>query len=110
MERPGGPMKKPEPPSAPVNHGDGLFVGREREIGELLAGLEEAAAGRGRLFVVAGEPGIGKSRLADELATEARARGARILWGRCWEAGAAPAYWPWVQPLRAYLRECDKET
>ncbi|MBA3728367.1 MAG: AAA family ATPase, partial [Actinobacteria bacterium] len=55
------------------------------------------------------EPGIGKSRLAEELAAEARARGGRVLWGRCWEAGGAPPYWPWVQSLRGLLREGDPE-
>ena len=40
---------------------------------------------------------------------EAGARGARILTGRCWEAGGAPAYWPWVQSLRAYVRESAPE-
>jgi DNA-binding SARP family transcriptional activator len=79
----------------------GAFVGREAELEELHAGLEDALAGRGRLFLVVGEPGIGKSRLAEELMRRARARGARVLVGRCWEAGGAPAYWPWVQSLRA---------
>jgi len=84
-----------------------LFVGREAELTELLGGLEDAFAGRGRLFLLVGEPGIGKSRLAEELIAQARDRGARILVGRCWEAGGAPAYWPWVQALRAYARETD---
>jgi DNA-binding SARP family transcriptional activator/tetratricopeptide (TPR) repeat protein len=83
----------------------GVFVGRQRELSELLAGLDDAFAGRGRLCLLVGEPGIGKSRLADEVIREARARGARILVGRCWEAGGAPAYWPWVQSLRSYIRE-----
>jgi DNA-binding SARP family transcriptional activator/tetratricopeptide (TPR) repeat protein len=87
----------------------GAFVGREAELKELLGGLEAAVAGRGQLFLLSGEPGIGKSRLADEVIREARARGARILTGRCWEAGGAPAYWPWVQSLRAYVREAPPE-
>jgi DNA-binding SARP family transcriptional activator len=87
----------------------GAFVGRRGELAELLAGLEEALARSGRLFLIAGEPGIGKSRLAEELATHARARGALVLVGRCWEAGDAPAYWPWTQALRAYLRENDAD-
>jgi DNA-binding SARP family transcriptional activator len=74
-----------------------IFVGREAELTELLAGLDDAFAGRGRLFLLTGEPGIGKSRLADDVITHARVRGARILVGRCWEAGGAPAYWPWVE-------------
>ena len=85
----------------------GAFVGREAELEELLAGLEDTLAGRGRLFLVVGEPGIGKSRLTEELMRRARARGARVLVGRCWEAGGAPAYWPWVQSLRGYVRGTD---
>ena len=85
----------------------GAFVGRQRELAELTAGLEDAAAGRGCLFLLVGEPGIGKSRLAEELSAQARARDARVLVGRCWEAGGAPAYWPWVQSLRAYIRRAD---
>jgi DNA-binding SARP family transcriptional activator len=83
----------------------GAFVGREAELAELVAGLDDAFAGRGRLFLLVGEPGIGKSRLAEELIAHARARGARVLVGRCWEAGGAPAYWPWVQSLRAHVRD-----
>jgi DNA-binding SARP family transcriptional activator len=79
----------------------GAFVGRERELAELVAGLDDAFAGSGRLFLLVGEPGIGKSRLAEELIARARDRGARVLVGRCWESGGAPAYWPWVQSLRA---------
>src|SRR5262249_2353090 len=62
------------------------------------------------LFLLVGEPGIGKSRLAEEVVAQARAREARILVGRCWEAGGAPAYWPWVQSLRSYVREADSTT
>jgi DNA-binding SARP family transcriptional activator len=94
---------------AAVETARGALVGRGRELAELDAGLEDAFAARGRLFLLAGEPGIGKSRLADELSARARARGATVLGGRCWEAGGAPAYWPWVQALRPYLRDTDRE-
>ena len=67
-------------------------------------------AGRGGVFLLVGEPGIGKSRLAEELAARARSRGARVLVGRCWEAGGAPAYWPWVQSLGAHVRAAESET
>jgi DNA-binding SARP family transcriptional activator len=85
------------------------FVGRERELAALVGALKEALAGSGRLALVAGEPGIGKSRLAEELGHHARQRGARVCVGRCWEAGGAPAYWPWVQALRAYIRSSEPE-
>jgi hypothetical protein len=86
------------------------FVGRERELAALLAGLDDAVSGRGSLFLVAGEPGIGKSRLMDEVAGRARARGVRPIWGRCWEAGGAPPYWPWVQAVRSCIQGTDRET
>jgi DNA-binding SARP family transcriptional activator len=97
-----GEGAEPAPPAPRT-----AFVGRGQELVELVAGLDDAFAGRGRLFLLVGEPGIGKSRLAEELVAHARARGARILVGRCWEAGGAPAYWPWVQALRGYVRESD---
>ncbi len=74
------------------------FVGRQREIGELKAALEEALSGQGRLVMLAGEPGIGKTRTAQELASYAESRGAQVLWGWCYEEEGAPPYWPWVQP------------
>jgi DNA-binding SARP family transcriptional activator/tetratricopeptide (TPR) repeat protein len=89
--------------------GPGPFVGRERELRELLCGLYEALAGEGRLFLISGEPGIGKSRLVEQLVRGARERGAEVLVGRCWEAGGAPAYWPWVQAMRTYVRDRDPE-
>ena len=87
--------------------GDRGLVGREPELDELQAGLDTALSGHGRLILLAGEAGIGKSRLTDEIAKEARGRGARVLFGRCWEAGGAPPYWPWVQVCRAYLQDKD---
>ena len=83
------------------------FVGREHELGLLQAAADEACGGAGALWFLSGEAGIGKSRLAEEVAAFARTRGMRVLWGRCWEAGGAPAYWPWVQVLRALLRTSE---
>ncbi|HSO53270.1 MAG TPA: ATP-binding protein [Actinomycetes bacterium] len=67
------------------------FVGRVRELWELLAALREAAAHRDQLFLVTGEPGIGKSRLMEELA--------RLLEGRCW--------WSWTTCTRPTRRRCS---
>jgi tetratricopeptide (TPR) repeat protein len=87
--------------------GVGRFVGREAELQALLIGLAQARSGRGGLFLIGGEPGIGKSRLADEFAEHARQSGADVLWGRAWEGAGAPAYWPWIQALRGHLRKVD---
>jgi tetratricopeptide (TPR) repeat protein len=85
------------------------FVGRERELLELRAGLDDVGAGHGRLFLLSGEPGIGKTRLAEEISNDASARGMRVMWGRCWEGGGAPAYWPFIQILRACIADRDSE-
>jgi hypothetical protein len=89
--------------------GVGQFVGRSDERAALSAGLERAQSGRGSLFLIGGEPGIGKSRLADEFAQQARALGASVLWGKGWEGAGAPPYWPWIQALRAHLRATDAQ-
>jgi DNA-binding winged helix-turn-helix (wHTH) protein/tetratricopeptide (TPR) repeat protein len=83
------------------------FVGRAEVMAELRADLERAFAGSGGLVFLVGEPGIGKTRTADELAAEASGRGARVLQGRCYEGEGAPAYWPWVQILRTALRGAE---
>ena len=86
-----------------------VFVGRQRELAELRAGLEDARTGRGRFFLVVGEAGIGKTRLVEELAHEAAKGTGVAVWGRCWEGTGAPPYWPWVQVIRAYLRSLRAE-
>ncbi len=78
----------------------GALVGRKRELAELEGALAQAVAGEGRVFLVSGEPGIGKTRLMAEVGARAPAAGARALWGRCWEGGGAPPYWPWIHVLR----------
>jgi tetratricopeptide (TPR) repeat protein len=87
----------------------GVFVGRQQEMGDLKAALEDALSGRGRLLTLVGEPGIGKSRTAQELASYAGLRHAQVLWGRCYEGEGAPPYWPWVQAIRSYVRDKDPE-
>jgi hypothetical protein len=82
----------------------GSIVGRASEIAEIMRGFEDAASGRGRVYVIAGEGGIGKTRLATEIARLAIERGATVAWGRCAEAGGAPAFWPWIQILRSLRR------
>lgn len=92
-------MAEPRAAAAVVSPEDRL-VGRRRELGLLRRWLDEARGGAGRLVLCAGEPGIGKTRLARELAGTALAAGATAAWGRCPEAEGAPAFWPWRQVLR----------
>ena len=75
----------------------GVFVGREKELERLRNAFDEAMSGHGGLVMLVGEPGIGKTRTAQELETYARMRGAQVLQGRSHEQSGAPAFWPWVQ-------------
>src|SRR5947209_6934629 len=83
-------------------HGvQGGILGRRRELDALRGWLDAARSGAGRLVLCVGEPGIGKTRLAQELAGIALAGGTPVAWGRCVEAEGAPAFWPWRQVLRS---------
>jgi class 3 adenylate cyclase len=95
-------------PSNPLESlAGGVYVGREHELDRLREAVDAALSGRGSLQLLVGEPGIGKTRAAEELATFARVSGARVYWGRCREDEGAPAYWPWVQAVRSYARDAD---
>ena len=83
-------------------------MGRERELGELSAALAAAVSGRGSLCLIAGERGAGKTMLAEQLCARAREQGVPVARGPCWESGGAPAYWPWIQVLRALAREPER--
>jgi predicted ATPase len=83
----------------------GVFVGRAEEITRLRARLSEAASGQGRLVMLVGEPGSGKTRTSEQLGTYARLLGAQVLVGRCYEGEGAPAFWPWVQVIRTCVQE-----
>jgi DNA-binding CsgD family transcriptional regulator len=87
----------------------GAFVGRQREMGKLKGALEDALSGQGQLLMLVGEPGIGKTRTAQELAAHAKTRGAQVLWGWCYEEEGAPPFWPWLQPIRSYIQQRDPE-
>ena len=87
------------------NRSRSVFVGRQQEIAELRDALDDALSGQGRMVMLVGEPGIGKTRTAQELASRAEAQGVQVLWGRCFEEEGAPPYWPWVQPIRSYIEQ-----
>ncbi|HEX6390328.1 MAG TPA: AAA family ATPase [Solirubrobacteraceae bacterium] len=91
----------------PGPSGGEALLDRRSERAVLLGALEDARAGRGRTVTVAGDAGIGKTRLLDLVAAEARASGTLVAWGRCWDSGGAPGFWPWTQVLRAVLDASD---
>jgi predicted ATPase len=80
-----------------------VVFGRARELAAIDEALAGAREGRGRLLVFVGEPGIGKTRLAEEATTRARALDVRAAWGRTWDEPGAPPGWPWTQIARAVV-------
>src|SRR5215469_18337796 len=85
------------------------FVGRELELAEIRSAIDDTLAGHGRLLLFTGEPGIGKTRLAGEAGTVAASCGIRVLWGRCWQGGGVPPYWPWIEIVRGLLGSPDHQ-
>ncbi len=63
--------------------------------------LLRAQRAQGSLLLLSGEAGIGKSRLAERISEGAISIGFRVAWGRAWEAGGAPSYWPWLEIFRS---------
>ena len=78
------------------------LLGRARELDALRAWLDQACAGEGRLVLVVGEAGIGKTRLVQELGVPGGAGGTvpAPVWGRCVDTDGAPPFWPWRHVLR----------
>jgi class 3 adenylate cyclase/tetratricopeptide (TPR) repeat protein len=80
------------------------FAGRATELARLERRLEQARAGHGGVVMLVGEPGIGKTRTLEEVAETARAQGALVLWGRCYEGEAGRPYGPFAEALAEYAR------
>ncbi|GLY28840.1 hypothetical protein Kisp02_22050 [Kineosporia sp. NBRC 101731] len=79
------------------------LVGRSEELALLRDCVEMAFDGRPAIRIVEGEPGVGKTRLVQEIATEASRRGALVVWGSCLEGDGTPSMWPWEQALGPIL-------
>jgi tetratricopeptide (TPR) repeat protein len=86
------------------------FVGREQEVNQLHQAYDAALSGRGGLVMVAGEPGIGKTALCEQLATYVQLRGGKTLVGHCYEEGShSLPYLAFVEAMRTYVLDHDSE-
>jgi class 3 adenylate cyclase len=84
-----------------------VLVGRQGELSELEDALLAANRGDGRFVLLAGEAGIGKTRLARELTRRARKLGCVVLWGSCSEAELSLPYLPFVEAIGNRLGDKD---
>jgi len=86
------------------------LVGRKSEQAHLRRQLEAAARGEGSLLMMAGEAGVGKTRLASELATYAADRGFTALTGCAYETEGMPPYLPFTEAVNQYIQSCTPES
>ena len=96
-----GDGKTPAPVAAQTRQ---PFVGRQAEQDKLTARLDDVSQGRGALALIGGEPGVGKTRLSEELLADARERGMLTFTGHCYEEGTAP-FTPFIEILEQMVRE-----
>ena len=87
-----------------------LLVGRDAEVAELGRALDHATGGQGALALIGGEPGIGKTRLADEILRMAQQRGCAVLTGRCHDMADTPPFIPFVEMLEQACRTLPSST
>ena len=83
------------------------MVGRQAQTAVLEELLDGLSLGRPSALMLAGEAGIGKTRLADELVNRARSRGWRTVWVAAWQGDGVPPLWPWAELLRQVVGTAD---
>ena len=91
------PVPQMAPATSTSADGRTPFVGRASERSEARRLLERAVSGHGGVLLLGGEPGVGKTRLAEEVLGDARQRGCLALTGRCYETEGTPPFIPWVE-------------
>jgi hypothetical protein len=97
-------------PAAAPRESPGVLVGRARELTAIATAMATARRGVSRVVHLVGEPGIGKTALAEHAGMLASGQGWAVTWGRAWNAGAAPPYWLWQQVLGSLVRATDVAT
>ena len=104
-----GHASQPPLPTRLRFDGDVGFVGRARQVEQLVLAVQEAAAGASPVILVAGEAGVGKSRLVAEVGSRLHAGGTTVLYGRC-DPEAGTPYQPFAQALSALAEGLDAPT
>ena len=110
----GAPREAPSPdgttPTGPDPTYRHTFVGREAEVRQLHSAFDKAVSGEGSLFMVVGEPGIGKTTICEQLGTYAKLRGGMTLVGQCYEEGSLSLpYLAFVEAMRSYVLDRDPD-
>ena len=106
LRRAAGPVEELTAPAL----GKTPFIGRDAERSDLRRYVDQAASGRGGMVLIGGEPGVGKTRIVEEMAEEAASRGMMALFGHCHETEAAPPYAPVVEMMESTTRGVSRET
>lgn len=111
LDPPDAPMAAPRAPSAPSTpsapSSPSVLVGRAAERSRLRAVLAGVAVGRGGVVLLSGDPGIGKTAVLRQLAADAQDAAVPVVWGTAHESQGAPAFWPWMQVVRAVAERVD---
>ncbi|MGH2447684.1 MAG: ATP-binding protein, partial [Chloroflexota bacterium] len=108
---PAQPGAKRRPPTVPIGGflgalPSGELVGRELEWGRVVTSLEMVMQGNGQLVMLSGEPGIGKTRVAQEVTLMARQWGFLVATGRCYEQERTVPYYPFLEALATLYEAC----
>jgi len=99
------PVVAPPPSAARAGEQGRPLIGRQSHLERLDSSLRHALDGSPTVALLTGDAGIGKSRLAEELAARARLARVLVLCGRCFDGTGAPPFWPWTQALRTALAD-----
>ena len=108
--RSGAVQREPSPPIGAFLGAvpSGQIIAREDEVGRLLRMMDDVARATGRTVLIAGEPGIGKTRLAQEVAVAARSRGFLVASGRCYEPEQSVPYYPFNRHADDRISCCSR--